>query len=110
MIRVSMYFLDAGFPTSKSRANDFTVAAPSGHCQSFCASKSIVDLPGNANQRSLLAPSDQKGALIEYGITPGATLWSRTDVNSPVSLNLRGNGGRFTAGGAFSSCAMKPPS
>src|SRR5689334_19531180 len=105
-----MYFLDAGLPASKSSENDFTVTAPSSQVQGLRSSKSIAALSGNAKKRSLCAPSDQNGALIVYGITPGATLCAFTEVNRPVSLSLRGKGGNRPPGGAFSSCVMCPAS
>src|SRR5690349_377282 len=101
-----MYFFEAGLPASKSRENDFIVAAPSSHVQGLRSSKSMAAFSGNAKKRSLFAPSDQNGALIVYGIRPGTGLCSLTEVNKPVLLSLRGNGGNFVCGGVRSSCAM----
>jgi len=47
--------------------------------------------PGSANSRSLIVWSAQWLALIENGTTPGAGRCVAVDVNSPVSLSLRGN-------------------
>src|SRR5262245_21910144 len=105
-----MDFFDAGLPASKSSENDFTVTAPSSQTQGLRSSKLIAAFPGSAKNRSLCAPSDQNGVLMIYGITPGATLWSFTEVNRPVSLSLRGNGGKAAPGGAFSSWVMWPAS
>ena len=86
-----------------SSENDFTVTAPSSNSHAFESWNVILASPGTAKKRSLCAPSDQKGALISYGMTPGATWCFATDVNSPVSLSLRGNGGSGAAGGCKSS-------
>src|SRR2546423_11774774 len=100
-----MYFFDAGFPASNSSANDFTVTAPSSHSQFFSALKSIPVLTGKAKKRSLLAPSDQKGALIEYGITPAAILWLGPEVNNTLPLHLPRNGGSLAFRRDFSTLA-----
>src|SRR6185436_4356852 len=102
-MRVSTYFFEAGLPASISNENDLTVTAPSSQTHGLRSSKLIAACPGKAKKRSLFAPSDQNGTLMLYGITPGATLWSFTEVKRPVSLSLRGNGGNFSPGGAFSS-------
>src|SRR4029079_10064785 len=82
-IRVSMYRFEAGLSASKSSENDLTVTAPSSHSHFLSSLKSIAAFHGSAKKRSLFAPSDQNGALIEYGITPGATLWYGTELKSP---------------------------
>ena len=99
-MRVSRRRRLAGLPASISSARVWTSTVLSGNLQPCGApgasgytnpSNSIFDSPGSAIKRSFRAPSSQLGALIEYGINPGAGMWSFAEAKSPVSLNRRGN-------------------
>ena len=67
-----MYRRVSGLPSSVSRVNDFTITAPSSNSQVPSLLNLICISPGRARNRSLAAPSDQKGTFTEYGMTPGA--------------------------------------
>src|SRR5215207_5064764 len=87
--RFSIHCLLLASPAVVSSANDFTSTVSSGKSQPLPAPrlilKSTAAFSGMAKNRSLYAPSDQRGELTEYGITPGCMAWSLTLANRPLS-------------------------
>src|SRR5262245_20250538 len=68
----------------------FISTVPFGKSQSLLDPTVMVVLLGNAIQRSLLALSDQNGALIEYGTSPEAGCCAFAGFTQPVALSMVG--------------------